>query len=146
MGRGWCSTHYTRWWRHGDPLTVKRRLHVIQHGTYNEYGNYGCRCDACKRANAEYQAQLYKTDHCSNCEATIWHRGNAPVTGLCQTCLGESRRTAEHGTESRYASGCRCAPCREAGNTARRARRAANREAARAYDREYKRSRRQVAT
>jgi hypothetical protein len=23
--RGWCWKHYTRWLRHGDPLTMKRR-------------------------------------------------------------------------------------------------------------------------
>lgn len=22
--RGWCKTHYGRWWRHGDPLALKR--------------------------------------------------------------------------------------------------------------------------
>jgi HNH endonuclease len=25
LGRGWCSKHYDRWLRHGDPLTLIRR-------------------------------------------------------------------------------------------------------------------------
>lgn len=23
--RGWCLIHYLRWWRYGDPTTLKRR-------------------------------------------------------------------------------------------------------------------------
>lgn len=53
-----------------------------------------------------------------------------------------------HGTESRYVSRrfrCRCDECRAAASSARRTRRAAGIEATRAYDRAYKRRRRQEA-
>lgn len=50
--RGLCMKHYMRWYRHGDPKIVirERRPHVVEHGTVNEYSNYNCRCDDCKRA------------------------------------------------------------------------------------------------
>lgn len=50
--RGLCQKHYMRWWRHGDAEIVLRRSgpHVVEHGTINEYNNWGCRCDLCKQA------------------------------------------------------------------------------------------------
>lgn len=122
-GRGWCGVHYMRWHRHGDPLTCLLGPHVTQHGTNNEYQNYGCRCDECRAAGAEHQRMTYKTP-CSGCGAPVWRRGLKPTTGLCRRCLGETRRTAVHGTESRYTGGCRCDECRGASRDARRRRRA----------------------
>jgi hypothetical protein len=34
---------------------TRRNAHVVRHGTYNEYNNYGCRCDECKAAIAAYR-------------------------------------------------------------------------------------------
>lgn len=28
--------------------------HEVAHGTFSEYTNHGCRCDDCRKANAEY--------------------------------------------------------------------------------------------
>lgn len=143
MARGWCSTHYARWWRHGDPLAVKTVVHVVQHGTFNEYGNFGCRCDECKRASFEYQSLRRKTRGCSQCGEAIWDRRES--TGLCRTCFGATRRIAEHGTLGAYKRGCRCEDCRTVSAAAKRAYRVAHRAATRAYDREYKRRVRQAA-
>lgn len=30
------------------------RVHVVKHGTRNEYNNFGCRCDECRQANSNY--------------------------------------------------------------------------------------------
>lgn len=83
---------------------------------------------------------------CENCGKPTWKRGNASNrTGLCLTCWGLSRRTAEHGTETRYTSwGCRCDDCRAASAKARRKRRA-NDPNARAKDNAYRRTRRLLA-
>ena len=57
--RGWCSMHYWRWWRHGNPDITLREMHGytkhplyevwdnMKQRCYNEnnkrYGNYGAR-------------------------------------------------------------------------------------------------------
>lgn len=69
--------------------------------------------------------QLHYNKPCDGCGARIWKQGHRPTqTGLCRKCWAETQRTAEHGTESRYCGGCRCAECRAASATARRNRRA----------------------
>lgn len=37
LSRGWCSQHYGRWWRHGNPLVLK---HTHYHGN-------ACKLDDC---------------------------------------------------------------------------------------------------
>lgn len=136
-GLGYCRIHWWRFKRHGDPLVLKQRAHVTQHGTRNEYGNYGCRCAECRAAAAEYQKQRNRT-FCTGCGAKIWKRGNKPVTGLCTRCVGLSRRIDEHGTDGMYRRGCRCDLCRRHQAEMRAANRRANRERERAYNRQYK--------
>lgn len=68
-----------------------------RHGTPNGYGNLGCRCDSCRRANAENHAQYM-----------------AKVRA-------EGRTLGEHGTDLAYDTGCRCEDCREAHNAKSRA-------------------------
>ncbi len=69
------------------------------HGTRSTYINYRCRCDACRRANSDYQLRSI------------------------------ARRRAErfdvsHGSYSTYVNyGCRCAECRDAARACQRARR-----------------------
>jgi hypothetical protein len=67
---------------------MARKKKPLMHGTITAY-SYGCRCDHCKAANAEYRS-----------------RGR------------EKRRGAEppgHGTENAYSNyGCRCEECKQA--------------------------------
>jgi len=61
--RGWCAAHYTRWRKHGDPLTVLPRgaTSVQPCGTYAAYQRHNLHneqvCDECRAANAEYKAR-----------------------------------------------------------------------------------------
>ena len=111
-GRGWCAKHYRRWLRHGDPETVLRpSRHVVQHGTVNEYQNYGCRCEPCHNAAMEYEWQRRQTT-CSECGKAIWTEGHRPMSGLCRACYGLTQRINEHGSNGMYKRGCRCAKCR----------------------------------
>jgi hypothetical protein len=59
--RGWCSKHYTRWHRHGDPLVVKATQERPACGTYGGYQAHKRRnepaCDSCNAANNEYHTQ-----------------------------------------------------------------------------------------
>lgn len=59
--RGWCKTHYMRWFRYGDvgykpvPAAVaaerfRADLTDPRHGTNNGYTNLRCHCDRCRAA------------------------------------------------------------------------------------------------
>lgn len=69
----------------------------------------------------EYQRRTQRVTCPGGCGALVWRRhGRVP---LCPACTGVARRTAEHGTESRYSRGCRCDACRKAAGVARGIRR-----------------------
>jgi hypothetical protein len=61
-GRGWCNTHYQRWYRYGDPL-VQKRIH----------GN----------DEARFLSRVNKTDSC-----WLWTAHVHPVTGYVQFRIG----------------------------------------------------------
>lgn len=113
-----------------------------RHGTINGYGNHGCRCDACRAASTAYMKEHKQGGYAK--DACACGKPKRLISTKCLACY-ERDRAAEHGTESCYSSGCRCADCRRASAAARRDRRAANRSAARAYDRAYRARRRQAA-
>ncbi len=87
--------------------TLRRRaVRQIRHGTKDGYGNRGCRCDLCKRANTEA------------------HREWAHRTGHSRPWEDEMRRRADlrrHGTPARYNKGCRCPICKPVGAARQRA-------------------------
>lgn len=65
-----------------------------KHGTRSEYQNYGCRCDKCRKANAEYR------------------RESRLVSGAQ---MRANPLDSRHGTVSGYRNhGCRCDKCRRA--------------------------------
>jgi hypothetical protein len=95
------------------------------HGTLTRYATHGCRCEECRTNWRDYWRRL---------------RGSRPREVV------NAERAAQHGTEAKYNSGgCRCDACRAASAAARRSRRAADREAANAYYRAYRRRRKASA-
>ena len=102
----------------------KLHPHDHRHGTVNAYCNYGCRCDACRKAQADYMREKYRrmcrTDGCPN---LVWtHRKG--YSGLCIECASKDKvKPIVHGTETGYTKGCRCLACRKASAEERRFRR-----------------------
>ena len=105
------------------------------------YGNWGCRCDGCCKANTDYMRENgwggYAKDACPGCGEP-----KRVIAEMCASC----RRALifpVHGTESMYRRGCGCDSCREAVRVARAVRRAAmtdeQREAVRLRDNERRR-------
>jgi len=102
---GLCRFHYYRLRKYGDPEFVPRRGVNADHGTVSRYWA-GCRCAACRAANAALHHEGRE------------HRRRALATA-----------TVTHGSASTYRNwGCRCEPCHQAalarGALARAARRA----------------------
>ncbi len=122
--RGWCAMHYSRWVKYGEVGPAEAYGHIVQHGTVNEYMNFGCRCDECRAAVSDYQRQASSAP-CPTCGRS--HYGRYRPGSLCRDCyVAKTRENLVHGTESGYKRGCRCAECKEAGNRARRERRYRN--------------------
>ena len=65
------------------------------HGTLYRYTHHRCRCEDCRRANAEYQRWYY-------------HEGRAEIA---------KRELPGCGTRQSYSRGCRCGDCRTANTT-----------------------------
>ena len=86
---------------------------AARHGTASRYVNHACRCDECRAAWREYHRE--------------WSHKSGR-TRPREEYTAERRARAEardnHGTETRYKFGCRCADCLAA-NAAARARRRA---------------------
>ena len=109
-----CRFHYYRLRKYGDPEFVPRRGVNADHGTVSRYWA-GCRCAACRAANAALHHEGRE------------HRRRALATA-----------TVTHGSASTYRNwGCRCEPCHQAAlagaalaRAARRARRQAQAPAA----------------
>jgi 5-methylcytosine-specific restriction endonuclease McrA len=60
-GRGFCKSHYMKWYKHGDPLW-RRADRTPRHGTASEYDNFGCRCEPCKSAKRSVMTEYYWRD------------------------------------------------------------------------------------
>jgi hypothetical protein len=58
----YCRDHQYRLERWGDPLGVKPRL-MDQHGTVASYKDGRCRCDLCRKANADQRLDYMHRTH-----------------------------------------------------------------------------------
>lgn len=91
-----------------------------RHGL-NGYSNLGCRCDLCRDAAADRQADYARLrsmrEPCPGCGGYKDFRARQ-----CRACDDRERRAA-CGTERSRRNGCRCDRCREAASAARNARR-----------------------
>jgi hypothetical protein len=81
------------------------RTTVAEHGTRNRYQK-GCRCETCKRANADYKAGLQAANKARTQAATEAYHASGGEGGI---------PSLEHGKASTYLwLGCRCQQCKEA--------------------------------
>lgn len=75
------------------------------------YSNHRCRCEACKRANADAQTAYQR------------RLGRRPAAEVFVERRAAAEARDNHGTEGRYRLGCHCRPCKDASAAARRSRR-----------------------
>lgn len=106
------------------------RVHGFVHGTPSSYAK-GCRCDQCKVSRAKFarESQAARGDRrrgAESCEI-CGESGFAKLAQHLRRRHGADTSPA-HGTESRYAYGCRCSECRGAQAAARRRYRRAQQE------------------
>jgi len=100
--------------------TCKKSVARCAHGSYSMYVNHGCRCSACREANAAVGRKRYekvrkpKPDSCG-C-------GNP-------TCERRTRREVKHGLSAYFAHDCRCLACVTAMREYQQKRRATRRAA-----------------
>lgn len=83
-----------------------------RHGTTSGYINLKCRCDRCRRAFAEDPGTRRRNER---------YRRKIGMKSREEYLASIER--AKHGTESKYAQGCRCDDCKRASADARRRRR-----------------------
>jgi len=144
-GRGLCMRDYMRHSRHGTLDQYDIVLVVgpqSEHGTYSRY-NYGCRCAACRDANATRQLKhsraarnkglppgdprhgtdngyVYYGCRCGECAAA--HRSRMREGYASRLARGLAEGDRRHGTKTGYSAwGCRCDACKAAYRARQRA-------------------------
>lgn len=142
-GRGFCNLHYSRMRRTGTVGPPWTLTSPAKHGTIGMYSNHRCRCELCRKANAEsHLAYMHRTgrskphvppEHgtrakfCSGCRCYSCVEANRVY--IREWTHKTGRKTpraahAEHGTRSCYLAGCRCDACtaanRESGRVSMR--------------------------
>jgi hypothetical protein len=103
-----------------------------RHGKYTTYCNHGCRCPACREA---WRVYVNEKNH---------RLGRHRTWGEYLAQLAQ-QTPPPHGTESRYTKGCRCEECVRAATEARKRRRRSDPERDAAYQRDYRRRKREAA-
>lgn len=100
--------------------SAARTGRIPQHGTENEYSNYGCRCGPCRRIHSVKMRELFWRPCVEGCGNMAWHHSDR--SGRCRSCAQKARvKTVKHGSENMYRHrGCRCVVCRGAASKRRR--------------------------
>lgn len=92
-----------------------------EHGLYSSYTNFGCRCDACAEAGAQYRDKYRKENMPDGVHGT--YSGYSTWKCRCRFCKmagkqhRDSKKTGvvpagkEHGVNGRRVYGCSCEVC-----------------------------------
>lgn len=79
------------------------------YASVNRY-NEGCRCGDCKRVLRKYRKERYLLRVSVNRVCPVCGGRKAEQSVMCRPCKIE-KQASEHGTNSKYARGCRCDLC-----------------------------------
>lgn len=92
--RGWCSLHWQRWRRTGNPegSTASRRRDSVRHGTRRGY-QLGCRCLPCAVAQSRYH-KAWRSGNGARRPATVVadHIARLVESGWTKTAITRAAR------------------------------------------------------
>lgn len=127
LARGWCSPHYQRWNRWGDPEAPcrpgGRRVETV-HGTATAHNNHGCRCELCRewhrtyarewaRANTDKRrlTQLKNRYGLSGSDFDAMREAQGGLCSICQGDPGPKGLYVDHDHKSGAVRGLLCHHC-----------------------------------
>lgn len=91
LARGWCRRHYGRWYAHGDPTFIKKRVYVSVFGKESPNYRHG------HRRGGLYSVWWNMIDRCTNPKNNAWKNYGGRGISVCRRWLNIKNFVADMG-------------------------------------------------